>query len=459
MLQDWSCQHLNEEKTMAEASQGRIRWLVLGALFIQSAIVNKLAQKTTQTAPFFAEEMDFGAVEIGELNAAWMLGTIPISILTGFVAARFGARRVLIFAGVLMCVVSPAMAFVQTYEQIYALNILSGACLGLVMPAGSMLIARWFPAREVAGALGMFLIAGALVGIVLNPMYLWITEVAGWRNQSLITSILAVLGLALVTMLKNSPADSSRISGAELHYIQGEQQSPSSSPHRSGVRALLTRPVLLVAAAMACVSASAVQFNWLWYAVLNTTDVSAGTLGWVTSLGFLITGGYALVHGHAIRTWFRGHLNTAMSTGAAIAILGFLSCAFVLTPNWVAWSMALTLVVMLMTPLCIGTGTAYLAIRYGAGAAGSVSGIASSVGLVLGFSVTTAAGNWVNPAAVGLAQFSSIWVVAAALCIPMLVVPWLVQRVNANTDGADARASGTAQHAARPGRSPVGTTE
>ena len=434
---------------MTQSSPGRLRWLLLVALFIQSGIVNKLAQKTTQTAPFFAEEMGFSVVEIGELNAAWMLGTIPVSLATGLIVARVGARRILIISAVLMSLVSPAMAFVQSYEHIYVLNVLAGACLGLVMPAGSMLVARWFPPREMAGALGLFLIAGALVGIILNPLYLWITEMAGWRNQSLITTVLAVLGLGLMALLKNSPGESRFISQHELEYIVGDHSVATSTEARAPRASVLRAPVLMLVVALAGVSGSTVQFNWLWYAVLNTTDVSAGTLGWVTSLGFAVSGGYALFHGRAIRAWFRGRLNVAMSVGAAIAIAGFLGCAFVLTSNWAVWSITLTLVVMLMTPLCLGTATAYLAIRFGAGMAGSVNGLASSLGLVLGFLVTTAAGTWVNTAADGLSQFSTIWVVAAALCIPMLVMPWLLKSVNAVTSDAGATHHTDAQTAAR----------
>jgi ACS family glucarate transporter-like MFS transporter len=398
-------------------------------LFLESSVVNKLAQKTTQTAAFFAPELGLSAPQVGELNAAWMIGMIPMMPLSGYLAAKFGPRRMLIVASVVMCTISPAMAFVHAFGQIYVLNIAAGACMGIVMPAGVVMIARWFTASEVAGAVGLFSIAGALAGVVLNPLYLWVTDMFGWRNQSLVTTVLIVVVFMMVLHLKDHPSDSVSISADELAHIAKGQPHETRTEGAGSAKALLNVGCIVLMIALGLSSAAVVQFNWLWFAVLTTLNVNASTLGLVTSAGFMVAGVYALKHGRAVVTVFGGQLNRIISLGALVGVAGFLIVGTLLTGNWVLWSLMLTVIVMLLTPLCAGTSAAYFAVLYGPAAAGVANGVTAAVGLTLGFLITNEAGNWVNPNAQGLQQYVTIWIVAAALCVPLVLVPWLIRKV------------------------------
>jgi ACS family hexuronate transporter-like MFS transporter len=94
-------------------------------------------------------------------------------------------------------------------------------------PAALKTIAEWFPPKERAFATGIFN-AGTSVGAIFAPLAVpWITLQFGWRWAFIATGLLGVPWLVAWLGTYRRPQEHTRVSSAELTYIQSEVALPS----------------------------------------------------------------------------------------------------------------------------------------------------------------------------------------------------------------------------------------
>jgi len=419
---------------LAAPKAGYQRYFVIVVLFFVSSIEPGVLQRLPQLSAFFVPELGYTTEQVGQLNVSGNIGQIPLAILGAFLAARFGPKLFLLIAAIGMIVFPTAMAFVQEFWQMYTLNVLIGACAGFILPAGALLISRWFPAKAVAGPMAIFFSALLLATVFLNPLNLLIANNLGWRNVYLIMVAPAIVALILVIMLKNRPADSRTISAGELAYItegQVKDQTGRSGGAIAALKAILDWRIIVLIVAVFLIGGASGQLTWVWYATMGTLGIDPNQVALVTSTGFLVSGLYSFVHGWVVNHVFRGSLNLTMWVGGIIGILGYVAMVTVFgSDSWVAWALMVCIPVCLMISMVQGTATAYVNAIKGPGAAGTATGVITAAGLVLGFFIVSASGGWLDLSAEGLAQYNPIWLVNIALCAPILFVPWLLKRIN-----------------------------
>jgi len=409
---------------------GKRRWWILFVLFTMSAVDPAALQRIPQLSAFFVPELGFTVEQVGQLNVSGNIGQIPMAILGGILAARFGPKPFLIIAGVGMLVLPVSIAFAQEFWQMYLLEVLIGAALGFIIPAAVLMIARWFPAKDAPGPMAMFAAALLLATVFVNPLNLFIATNLGWRNVYLIMAIPSLIVLLLIFTTSNGPAVDKRVSEAEKRYILSGQVTVSGGSFSAALKLLLTPRLILLILAVALTSGASGQLTWVWYATLGTLQVPSDQVALVTSIGFLISGLYSFIHQWVVNHVFRGSLNASIATGAVIGILAFISMNLFFTGMWVVWALMVCIPACLMISLTMATARAYINADAGPAATGAGVGVISAIGLTIGFFAVSASGSWLDTSAEGLAIYNPIWYAAAGMVVPVLVVALLIKRIN-----------------------------
>lgn len=135
-----------------------------GALFMEqldATIVNT-------AVPAMAASLNVTPLSLKAVAASYILSLavgIPIS---GWVADRFGSRRVFAIAVAVFTLASVGCGLAQNAGQMVAARILQGAGAALMTPVGRMTILRTFDKSELLQAMN-FVIIPALVGPLLGP--------------------------------------------------------------------------------------------------------------------------------------------------------------------------------------------------------------------------------------------------------------------------------------------------
>ena len=160
----------------------------------------------TAAAPRIASEL-----ALGESATAWL----TIAVQGGFVAGTlisavlnladvFNARRLFAAGCVAGAAANAAIAWSSDGSTIIALRLLTGAALACVYPPGMKIAAGWFLERR-GSALGV--VVGALtLGSAFPHLLSWSAADLSWRTLMLSSSMLAVIGGAIVHLfVKDGP--------------------------------------------------------------------------------------------------------------------------------------------------------------------------------------------------------------------------------------------------------------
>ncbi|MEW5685541.1 MAG: MFS transporter [Pseudomonadota bacterium] len=172
-------------------------WLV--PAIIGSALMMQTLNATVITNALPAMAHAFG-VEPLRLNLAitvYMLSAAIFLPLSGWVADRFGARRVFMVSIVLYALGSAACGFATDLWQLILFRFAQGAAGATLMPVGRLVLLRTTPKSELVGALSVVTMP-ALLGPVLGPPIGGaIVTFADWRWIFFMNLPIALIGLTL----------------------------------------------------------------------------------------------------------------------------------------------------------------------------------------------------------------------------------------------------------------------
>ena len=190
------------------------RRYTLGALsFAAMALAYMDRWNLSVAAPLLVKEFGWSETTIGFVQSIFFYGFTASHFPGGWLADRFGGRRVLGVAVLLWSAVTAATSLVRGFASLVVARFALGLGEGVNMPSILNLIARWFPVDERTRATTVA-VAGVQAGtLVALPLSAWIAATFGWRA---IFGLYALFGLVWAAVwfatIDEAPA---RIGGAE----------------------------------------------------------------------------------------------------------------------------------------------------------------------------------------------------------------------------------------------------
>jgi len=171
---------------MALPSRYPVRKLLVFWLFLLSAIAFMDRTNISIAGPAIQAELGIDNLRLGWVFSAFLMGYAAFQVIGGWMACRFGPRRVLA-AGVLWWGVFSALTTIASPRLAHALVVLIlirfslGAGEAVVYPASNQFVAQWIPVAERGSANG-WIFAGVGAGAGLSiPALTWIIGRDGWR--------------------------------------------------------------------------------------------------------------------------------------------------------------------------------------------------------------------------------------------------------------------------------------
>ncbi|HEU4776798.1 MAG TPA: DHA2 family efflux MFS transporter permease subunit [Telluria sp.] len=146
------------------AAKTWLPWVVAAALFMEqldATIVNT-------AVPSIAASLQVTPLSLKSIVSCYILSLavgIPVS---GWMADRFGTRRVFAVAIMVFTLASVLCGLAQSIPMMIAARLLQGLGGAMMMPVGRLTIIRTFPKAELLGAMN-FVIIPALIGPLLGP--------------------------------------------------------------------------------------------------------------------------------------------------------------------------------------------------------------------------------------------------------------------------------------------------
>ena len=178
-----------------ERSRTALLWLVAVGFFMQTldgTIVNT-------ALPAMAASLGESPLRMQSVVVAYSLTMAMLIPASGWIADRFGTRRVYVGAITLFVAGSLLCALSQSLGQMVASRVLQGLGGALLMPVGRLSVLRAFPQKDFLRAMSFVALPG-LIGPLLGPtLGGWLVEYASWHWIFLINIPVGLAG-ALATL-------------------------------------------------------------------------------------------------------------------------------------------------------------------------------------------------------------------------------------------------------------------
>jgi ACS family tartrate transporter-like MFS transporter len=314
----------------------------------------------------------FGA---GIFFLGYFLFEVPSNLILARVGARLWIARIMITWGV----ISAAMMFVRGPLSFYALRFALGLAEAGFFPGMILYLTYWFPSRERAGAISLFMTAVALAGVVGGPVsgalltMKGVGGLAGWQWLFLMEGVPAVvLGIVALIYLSNGPADARWLTGEERAFLVQRVRpgtidgGDDANPGMSLGKTLASGRVWLFGATYFCIVSALYGITfWMPTILQGLSGLPDFTVAALSALPYLVGAiGMVLVGRHsdatAERRWHvagvalagaAGFILSAMTKSPPLALAAISIAAFgIFSAMPVFWAMP--------TAVLTGTGAA-----------------------------------------------------------------------------------------------------
>ncbi|GAB1533143.1 MULTISPECIES: MFS transporter [Brevibacillus] len=187
----------------------RTRNWILALLFLGWALGNLDRYVMNYAILSITEDLQLSASSTGLLLSSFFAGYALMQMPGGWLADRFGARKVLIASVVMWSIFTGLTGAAWSMASMILIRFLFGIGEGGFQPASSKIIATIFPVKERSRAMSVMLSSSAIVGLFSPILSVWMIQTMGWRTMFLaIGAIGAIIAFLFWRYIKLPQAES-----------------------------------------------------------------------------------------------------------------------------------------------------------------------------------------------------------------------------------------------------------
>jgi ACS family tartrate transporter-like MFS transporter len=334
----------DEKLNVAEQARlfNRITWRLVPLLFFCYVIayidrINVGFAKLQLQGVLDVNPTVFGSVYglgAGLFFVGYFIFEVPSNLILHRVGARLWISRIMIVWGL----VSVGFIFMKGVTSFYLLRFFLGAAEAGFFPGVILYFTYWYPAEERARIIALFATGGIAAGVIGSPISGALLEMdglaglAGWQWLFFLESVPAiVLGVVVLAVLPDRPADARWLSAREKNWIKQSLVAPAPGSHGASaprgqshnLRDCFFSPVVWLLCLIYFLRnvASYGCEMWLPTMVKGLSGKGDGIVGVINTIPYIGAGIIMYLGGrHSDKTGERrGHV----AAGAVLAMVGF----------------------------------------------------------------------------------------------------------------------------------------
>jgi EmrB/QacA subfamily drug resistance transporter len=168
---------------------------IIGSAFLMQTLN---ATSINNALPAMAKALHVEPLRLNVAITMYLLASAVFLPISGWMADRFGAKRILMIAMVFYATASAACGFANNLPELIAARLLQGCAGAMMGPVGRLVLLRTTPKSELVGAMSVVTMP-ALLGPVVGPVLGGaIVTFVSWRWIFFLNLPLAVAGVLLV---------------------------------------------------------------------------------------------------------------------------------------------------------------------------------------------------------------------------------------------------------------------
>ncbi|ERL04679.1 MFS transporter [Mitsuokella sp. oral taxon 131] len=282
------------------------RWVILAVIFT-TYLINYADRSNIGVAlPFIKDEFHMTNTEMGGIASMFFLGYAISQIPAGFILSKLGIRGTVSLSIIAFSLFTFLMGHVQNAGQLVLTRLGLGLGEGPTPVGLTSTINNWFPAKEKATAVGVYIASTLVAPIIVPSIVVWIALNYGWRNIFIFFAIPGFfMAVIWYLVIRTSPRDHGHVNQAEVDYIESGSDAGEEKKETFKSFGLLDK-IIRLKHVEPVTSKAKVFTNW---------NIIGNTLGYF----FMVS----VVYG--IMTWIPSYLVDAK--GYTFTKMGFMAAA------------------------------------------------------------------------------------------------------------------------------------
>src|SRR5262245_54621046 len=182
------------------------RYLILAAVVLGSSLYSTALLTTSTILPQMQGAMSATQDEIAWAMTFNILATAVVTPMTGWLVARFGAKRVMTLGILSFSLATFLCGLAQSLDMLVIWRIVQGATGAPVVPLSQTILLNTFPRRQHPMVLSMFGMAVGVAPVVGPVLGGYLAEAYSWRwsfHMLVPVGILAFVGLRFALLTDN----------------------------------------------------------------------------------------------------------------------------------------------------------------------------------------------------------------------------------------------------------------
>jgi EmrB/QacA subfamily drug resistance transporter len=183
---------------LTDAERSAPGWLVPAILGTASLVQSLNANVITNALPTMAVALKVDPLSLNLAITMFLLSSAVFLPISGWVADKFGAKRIFMTAMVLFAVSSATCGFATNMGELIVSRVFQGMASAMMMPVGRLLLLRTTPRDQLVGALAILTmpqVLGPTLGPVLGGA---VVTFFSWRWIFFMNLPVAIMALGLV---------------------------------------------------------------------------------------------------------------------------------------------------------------------------------------------------------------------------------------------------------------------
>ena len=227
---------------MVENRRSRVRWQILGLLFLISVVTYMDRVNISVAGKELMPGFGLSSVQMGAVFSSFVLGYALFQIPGGWLGDKWGARSVLtlaVFWWSLFTVLTAEAdrlffsAWLGVLGSLLLIRFLIGVGEAAALPNFNRTVANWLAPSERGLGMGVSIGGIGLGSAVTPPLVAWLMIRYGWKTAFYVTGCIGLLVAAgWYLFSRDHPREHPGVDQRELDWITrsaGESQTPSSS--------------------------------------------------------------------------------------------------------------------------------------------------------------------------------------------------------------------------------------
>ncbi|WP_338449453.1 MFS transporter [Niallia oryzisoli] len=198
----------------------RKRNWILALLFLGWALGNLDRYIMNYAVLSITEDLNLSASSTGLLLSSFFAGYALMQLPGGWLADRFGARKVLITSVIMWSIFTGLTGAAWSMVSMIVIRFLFGIGEGGFQPASSKIISQAFPKEKRAGAMSIMLSSGGIVALIIPVLSVTLLTTIGWRTTFVIIGFVGAIIAALYWYFIKLPNSNETLSAQNSQGVQ-----------------------------------------------------------------------------------------------------------------------------------------------------------------------------------------------------------------------------------------------